>query len=325
MPTDPAAHPWPDRVLHELIAEVADELGITLTATSQDWILRLSRGAKHRFIVGYNFELNSATARMIAGDKAAATRLLEDAGLPCIEHELFLQPRLAEYVGEDGNWSRMIHRFNACDHSVVCKANEGTGGASIFLANSPRELEYAVTELFRTQRAICLSPHYDLDHEYRCVMLDGRPMLAYEKCRPTVTGDGESTLLQLLADQVASKVSVGTLGRLLRDADRGFAAALASVPPDGMHVVAGWKHNLAAGATAQLVTDRKDVEQLATQAADAINLTFGAVDVVQTAGQLRVLEINAGVMMEQFATADDQRRAIAKDVYRQAVIRMMDI
>ena len=52
-------------------------------------------------------------------------------------------------------------------------------------------------------------------------------------------------------------------------------------------------------------------------------MRFASVDVVETAEGLKVLEINSGVMMENFAGQDEESRSIAKEIYRDAVRKMM--
>src|SRR3972149_10142216 len=114
-----------ERILPALIRELAAEQGIQLTGFSQDWILRLEKDGRARHIFGYNFEINSATAQLIAGDKAAISDLLTHRGKPVVEHKLFLQPALSGYVSADGNWAAMRAYAEAPDFSLVCKPNEG--------------------------------------------------------------------------------------------------------------------------------------------------------------------------------------------------------
>jgi glutathione synthase/RimK-type ligase-like ATP-grasp enzyme len=65
-----------------------------------------------------------------------------------------------------------------------------------------------------------------------------------------------------------------------------------------------WRHNLDAGAKPVLMQDgdlRAACAKLATDAANAIGITFASIDLVRVDGDWRVLEINSGVMMETLA------------------------
>jgi glutathione synthase/RimK-type ligase-like ATP-grasp enzyme len=62
--------------------------------------------------------------------------------------------------------------------------------------------------------------------------------------------------------------------------------------------------------------------ELARRAQQAINIRFASVDVVEAKGQLLILEINSGVMMEYFARHFPESRTIAKGIYARAVEQM---
>ena len=59
--------------------------------------------------------------------------------------------------------------------------------------------------------------------------------------------------------------------------------------------------------------------KLAQNARDAINVRFASIDIVEVAGKISVLEINAGVMMEYFTEHFPNQRAKVKSIYARAV------
>src|SRR5436190_23450757 len=91
-----------DRAVLRIIREAAAERGVRVESHGEGWILRLSRpgpgGETVRFLYGYGFDLNSAATHAIACDKAATAECLAAQGIPCVEHKLFLHPRMAPYV-----------------------------------------------------------------------------------------------------------------------------------------------------------------------------------------------------------------------------------
>src|SRR3989304_7780533 len=187
-----------ERILPGLIRELAAERGIKVTGFSQDWIRRRESDGLARHIFGYNFEVNSATAELMAGDKAAVSDVLAHLGVPHVPHRLFLHPRLSGYVSSQGNWPAMLAYAQKVGYPLVCKPNTGTGGEGVSRVDNPADLERTTTALFQLHRSICLSPYLDFEQEYRAVMLDGVCELLYTKRRPHVVGDGRSSVLELI-------------------------------------------------------------------------------------------------------------------------------
>jgi len=101
------------------------------------------------------------------------------------------------------------------------------------------QLEHAVYRLFDLTHAIALSPFYDAPVEHRFVILGGRCEVAYTKLRPTVTGDGRRTVLEILAERMTTEGAAGPVARLIASldeasvGDESAAAGLAEVLPAG--------------------------------------------------------------------------------------------
>ena len=87
-----------------------------------------------------------------------------------------------------------------------------------------------------------------------------------------------------------------------------------------------WRFNLSTGGSASLVTDKKmrlQLEKLATRAATACQLVFGSVDIGQTTtGQLLIVEINSGVMLEYFAAQFPAELSTVRALYAAAIAAM---
>lgn len=311
-----------ERVLVNLLREIADEQGIKLTSFSHDWILRLEKDGMARHVMGYNFEINSAASHMLAGDKAATYSLLAHLGVPAVEHKLFLKPTLADYVSSKGNWDAIQAYAKHHDHQLVAKPNEGTGGNSVLRINTPLELEQAAHRLFSNYRAFSLSPFLEIEQEYRVIVLDDECELLYAKLRPTLTGDGRSTALELIEQQLRN----GSLSdELASQALESLAGGAWRVLDAGQELLIGWKHNLGAGALPlQLEAGElhDQLADLAQRARQAINIRFASIDIVQVDGKLLVLEINSGIMIEQFVRHFPEQRQAAKAIYAKAIQKM---
>jgi glutathione synthase/RimK-type ligase-like ATP-grasp enzyme len=311
-----------ERVLVSLLREIAAEGGYSLASFSHNWILRLEKEGRSQHIFGYNFEINSATARMMAADKAATADLLSNAKVPNVEHKLFLHPKLATYVSSAGNWDAMQAYAQKKGFPLVIKPNEGTGGEDIYKVDNPLELEQSVLALFESQRAISLSPFINIEQEYRVIVLDMENLLIYAKKRPQIVGDGQASVFELIEGlHQESQLSQGQVSRIIDS----YKGALRQVPEDGQELVVGWKHNLGEGSKPLIVEDEAlaaKLGKLAQSARKAINVRFASIDIVEVAGKLSVLEINAGVMMEYFTEHFPDQRAKVKAIYAKAVAEM---
>lgn len=303
----------------KIIKEICAEESIRLTSYSFDWIFQLEKNGKIRYILGYQFGLNSASVNSICCDKAAASEIMTAHGIPNIEHLLFASPDEQKFVGKTGCWAQLIALLKE-KGTLVIKPNDGTGGDRVFKVSSVCELETAVHKIFEKSAYLAASPYYDIANEYRTIILDGAARLVYVKRRPHLTGDGMSTVAELMIRHLSGNAAINAEEiRLPGRADR--------VPEMGEQVLLGWKHNLGLGARAELVTSgplRSKIERIVAEVAGSLGVRFASVDIAETTEGMKVLEINSGVMMENFAGQDAESYATAKAIYRDAILKMFE-
>ena len=309
----------PQRVLLESVRATCAARSIALTEHGDGWVLTLARDARRTHVFGYDFALNTATAQLIAKDKAATSALLLGADVAAIPHDLHHHPGMSAYVADAGSWRALGESFERYGRDVVCKRNEGTGGADVLRVRSERELAAAAQQLFARSRSLCVSPFVAIAREIRVLVLRGRALLVYEKLRPTVVGDGARTVLDLALARVQHAAAPADEAALVLSALATELDARA-VPAIGEEVLLNFRHNLGQGARPRDL-DAADpataaLVGLATRAADAIGIALASVDLVEDArGRAAVLEINSGIMMESYARVAPGGRAVAARVY----------
>lgn len=311
-----------DRFLVEALRLITAERDIEFSSFSHDWILRLHRNDSSHYIYGYNFDLNPASAALISNDKSALSDVLQKHAIPHVEHILFLKPSLFDYIGTDGNWSRAMQYVQNTDYPIVCKSNKGTGGNNVFKVNNQTELEAAFQEIHMSTRGLVLSPYYPIEAEYRVILLQGEELLCYKKQRPSVVGDGRSTFLELIQSDYSYT------SELLTAALEEPCIPLDKIPEKDSKIPIIWKHNLGKGSTPLFslsVDVRKDIVKLAQKACTAVGMQFASIDVVQTRHEMKVMEINAGVMLENLSRFSDEGRSLAFGVYARAVDAMFEL
>lgn len=316
----------PERVLVSIIRDICHSRDISLQSFSYDWVLRLDQSGKTRWIFGYDFDLNSCTTQQLCKDKSAGSDALGSFDIPRIEHVLFMNPQNKSFVPTIGTWRSMHELFVRWKGDVVVKPNEGTGGNDVMRVRSVIELEDAVSRLFSRHRTIALSPFISVRHEYRFIILDDAIKLSYEKLRPMIRGDGQSTRMQLLVEHVARSPEPAKLARWISDLESQQIDLDEVLKRDEAWPV-NWRHNLGQGATLELIDDKSErcagAAKLAQRAARALNVRFGSVDVVESeSGGPMILEMNSGVMMESFVEQVVDGRARATKIYGEAIEKM---
>lgn len=168
-----------DRLLPEFVRAASKKQGIDFTSFSDDWILRLSKGDRVRFVVGNRFDCNQSAAACVAADKVAAYQILADSGVRSVPHVLARSvPR------ESIDSARLQQYFGGA--AIVAKPLTGAGGHGVKLFD---HIEDAITYIQAShETAWTFSQYQDIEVETRVVMLAGRPLLAYNKTNPPFRG-----------------------------------------------------------------------------------------------------------------------------------------
>ena len=308
-----------DRALTQIIKQIAREKKIKAQFISHDWIIRLTKNKQTKHIWGYNFELNSATAQILASDKSAASDLLEINKVPVVEHKIFINPKLEKFVSHKGNWQEILKYFKKNNNKIIAKANNNTsGGTNVFLIQNQVELETAINHLFSKYRSMSLSPFYNIKNEYRIIVLDNAVQIIYKKEIPKIIGDGKLNILELIIKKFSLDANLADLIQKIQESN----ITLTQILPINQELKLNWKHNLRTGATPEIIKNKK-LEKLAIKATKAINIKFASIDIVEVENQFLVLEINSGIMMESFAKYSQKNYDIAKDIYKKAILKML--
>lgn len=309
------------RLIVELVSEIATENDLELEALSQDWILRLTNPSTSRamFIFGYNFSVNPASSAQICQDKSATYLCLSAAGVPCVPHTVFFNPADPLVAGYISAKSGSISQILKCcqeqyNNRVVLKPLKGTGGNGVVRAFNTRDIESAILQLFQKDYGLVVSPYRTILKEIRAIVLFGSVKLMYSKERFGVVGDGFTRLLDLIVSHLQSHPSHARL------VDFG-ALNCEQIPWSSEFIPFEWRHNLGHGASVQIVND-SDASSLAIATATALNMQFCSVDMIITSEDpnYSVLEVNAGVMMDAFASFSDANRVTAKRIYEEAIL-----
>ena len=262
-----------------------------------------------RHIKKQQFDLNTQASGNICTDKSATYAVLSRSDVPAIPHH---------FVGKsDRSYGRidcdeMLRKYG----KVVAKPNSGQKGENVYVCEALKEIDDNLARIWDSGDDAAICPYYDIDVEYRVFMLDGETYLVYGKHRPSVVGDGISSIAQLLDD-----ISVPSDSRIELD--------MSYVPSAGERIVVAWKHNLTNGAMPfppQNDETRDAVVCIAKAAVAALNVRFCTVDIAHCQdGEYRVIEVNSGVYaLKLLEHSDDDTRDKIMHMYADAIRKMFD-
>lgn len=312
------------RLIVHALADAAPLLGVQHQSHSADWVQVITTSHARFFIMGYKWPLNNAGSSILADDKYATAWVLQQANVPCIEHQLFLRRDWAADPSPTGPFMTQLHNnAQSLGYPLVVKNNHGQGGEGVYLVEIERHLRHRVVQALAKFRGVAVSPLFDAPYEYRLVVLDHDVLLAFKKTRAQVVGDGHSTLAMLaLAPQ-------GPLTHIAEAKKESWLLSMEGkaqrIIPAGVSAPLEWRHNLAFGAQPTIIRAKDPLYEplkiLALRATQAIGLRFCSVDILENQrGELRVLEVNSGVSVEKFASAlGPEGEKLGRAVYQKAL------
>lgn len=309
-----------ERILIRLLREICLEQKVKLAVLSHGWVFRLEKNGVIRYVYGNNFDVDSAAAQKIVSDKAAASEILNLAGVPQVEHRLFFNPNLENYCPPTGIWQSIIAYAQTFDYKVVCKSISGSGGSDVFFCEDSRGLEQATQKIFTQKHGLVICPYYEIAAEYRLVMLDGKCELAYSKQRPQLIGNGKNSFLELLATWAQERKLSNVITKNLTEENQ---KRLQYIPVAGEIVQLSNKHNLSKGTLPKPIKATQELNNMAIATTKALNMRFASVDIVKTKKCPKVLEVNSGVMMDSYVRLVSGGYEEAKSLYSKVVKKML--
>ena len=269
---------------NELIKKIGDELGIKVTFLSDNWLTVLEKDKQIHYIQGYKFDLNNHGIGNILDDKGLFYDLLKYKHLPIIEHQV---------IFKDYDKNFVLNYFKSHHNEIIVKGNIGTCGEEVFKVNNEKDLFNKIDSLFLKEFSTSLCPYYDIQNEYRVIVLDGKARIIYGKERPFIIGNGINTVKEL-----AFKFN-----ELYKEKE--FLIEKPSyIPSIGEKVDLNYQFNLSRGAI--MFTDipvnlKNKLTRLALQVTNSCNITFASIDIILTRdNELLIMEANSGVMTNNY-------------------------
>lgn len=316
------------RQIVKIMTEICNEYSIDLNLLFTEWVMQLTHNQKRMYITGYQFPNNNSASARLCDDKSALCSILTENKIPAILHEYFMTPFNKFKIKIDDHLDSILKMLKKYG-TIVCKMNTGTGGNHVYKVSTKEDIISAIQEIYKhSDLAVC--PFYNFENEYRIIVLNNKAELIYKKDIPYIVGDGIKTFGELCTE-IKQNISVKKEDNLESDAlkiDEYGRYNEYDIVPKNIRAYAGWKHNLALGASASIIEEPELIEKLthlALKAASIIDINLASVDIVQMENQLYILEINSGIVLEKFSLQSDDDYQKAKRIYEKAVTSYFNI
>lgn len=300
---------YKEKQFNRIIKQICQEKNIQYEELSDDWIIKLKKDNKNKFLVGYKFDLNTQATAEICNDKFALFAVLESEGIQVIKHNIVFKNeeiKLKKY-------------FNDYNQDIVLKPNNGTCGNNVLHICDYNRLKDEYNRLINKCYSVDICPFYNIENEYRVIYLPDKQHI-YKKIKPIITGDGIHTVRELLIDfnkEYFSKEENFKNDNISAD----------YIPALGEIIEYEWRFNLSKGAKISNVDDKEKeiLMGIVRKIVEVIGVKFVSIDIVKlTNNQYMVMEINSGVMMENLIKLEENGEQIAKDLYGDAIDLMFN-
>lgn len=305
--------------LQRIIKQIALENDLSYEVLSCDLVIKLTKDNKIRYINGYKFGLNSHSLGLILDDKYATYELLNSLGISVCKHHILFRPT------NHNSYAKNYNSFNYCydlflkyNKNVILKVNNGTCGDGVYHITTKKELKKIYNHLLKYNFSISLCPYYDIKNEYRVILLNNEIKIMYGKINPVVIGNGKDKLIDLLKDFNINYFGYKT--NLKKNINYN------KVLKKDEKFIYDFKYNLSKGSIITEDIDKETksiISKMAKDVSKKINLGFGSIDIIKTNDdKYYVLEINSGVMIENYIKLTSDGFKKAKKVYEEAVLEM---
>ena len=144
-----------------------------------------------------SLDINTLGASEIAKDKDYATYFMKHLGYPTVPGKAFYSNDWANAIGSNNKIDEAYDHASKMGFPVIVKPNSMSQGFGVALVANKKDFYKAVRFIFKRDR-IALVQKFVSGKDYRVVVLDNKVISAYERIPLSVSGDGSSTIKQLL-------------------------------------------------------------------------------------------------------------------------------
>ena len=300
------------KYFNKLIEEICREQNIKYQYLSKNWIIALEKDNQVKYISGYKFDLNNHALGNILDDKFATYELLKYYDIPVVEHKIIYSSNNKNTYAINCNSIEYVEQyFDLNNKNIVIKPNNSTCGKNVYHIEDRYKIKEILDNLFIDNFSLSMCPYYNIKNEYRAIVLNNKCELAYCKYLPIVIGDGKNSLRSLLIkfnNSLEHELTNNKFDKILKKGEK---------------YKYGWKFNLSNGALGKKIVDKEKLNQIiymSEKISNKINIGFASIDIIETIdNKFLVLEINSGVMIENYLHQNPNEYKLVKDIFNKAI------
>lgn len=317
-------------ILGALLKKLARKVGATVLIEPEWGVVGQITfpNGKRRYFRYNTLDLNPVGASDVAKDKDYAAFFMRKLGYPVIQGKTFFSREWAKTIGSKRDIGAAYRFAQKLGLPVIVKPNSGSQGGGVALVHNKKDFYSAMRRIFKNDRVALVQKRVS-GTDYRIVVLDNEVISAYERIALNVTGDGRSTIGQLLKKKARAFIASSRDTQLKLDDPRianklkRQKLSMRSVPSKGETVFLLNNANLSTGGDAVDVTDvaHSDFKKLAIRLTKDMGLRLCGVDIMvdgdirERPGRFWVLEINAAPGLDHYVKGGKAQEKIVEDLY----------
>lgn len=312
------------------LIEVLRQRGIPHRFLNEGSLIQLGYGKKCRRIQTAVTDKTSLIAADIAQDKNLTKKILKQNMLP-VPHGIIIENE-KEVENEEEIAEKIEIAIKTVASPFVVKPIDGNHGRGVSLNLKTSAEVTAAYHLAKEISDRVIIEEMCTGHDYRILVVGGKLIAAAQRISPTVIGDGEKTLQQLI-DHLNSDPKRGSghdkfltlveVDSIMEQYLKKIDLKLNDIIEKNRKVKLRENANLSSGGTAADVTDKvhPEVAKLCERAAKHIGLDICGIDLIHTDISLppeagvKIIEINAGPGLRMHISPTSGRgRAVAEKI-----------
>jgi D-alanine-D-alanine ligase-like ATP-grasp enzyme len=321
-----------DALLGRLLVKIAPQIGATVVLEPEWNVVGqiIFKNGKKSYFRYNTLDLNPMGASEIARDKDYANFFMDKLGYPIIpKSKTFYSDRWAGAIGAlDRKIDNAYKYAEEIGFPAIVKPNSGSQGVGVALVCNKTEFYSAMKVIFKADRiAIVQKPVYGKD--YRVVVLDDKIISAYERSPLNITGDGKSTIEELIEKRQKEFITSGRDTRIKVEDPRIETKLkhqnlkMDHVPETGQKIFLLDNANLSSGGDSIDVTEKlhPKFRELAIKLTKDMGLRLCGVDfmiegdISEKPDKYWVIEINSAPGLDHYAKIGKAQEQVVEDLY----------
>ena len=326
-------------ILGQVLKKIAPRIGAKVILEPEWNIVGqiIYKSGRKRYFRYSSLDLNALGSSEISKDKDYANFFMKRMGYPIIPNsKTFFSDSWAKAIGEQHRRIDDAYRYaQKIGFPVIVKPNSGSQGSGVALTQNKKEFYRAMKLIFKKDRVALVQPKVT-GKDYRLVVLDDRVISAYERIAVSVTGNGKSTILNLLKNKQKQFIASGRDTQLsfddarIKEKLKHQGMNLKSVPTKNRIVYLLDNANLSTGGDSTDVTAivHPQFKKLAVQLTKDMGLRLCGVDLMiqgdisETPNVYWVIETNSAPGLDHYAKSGKAQEKIVEDLYLEVLKSM---